>query len=243
MKNFQIFRNVVQKDKVTPVLNYLKSEANKQYELMKAVKESQSLSSLDEVNFSKISDAQRKMVTGHFPPEIRLHQSILNLGSSKDIIETVQTYTGWNEVYLHLPPMARFVIPDNSNAKVPIHQDIAYNKHLSEFVTVWIPLVSIDKNCGGVKCAHDPGFAVEDPGVKDNGIWLEGLNKQNFEFQECVPMEPGDLLLFTKTTIHGSMENLSDRTRFSLDLRYFPSNIHSSKHYLDPKKGVIHAPK
>ena len=49
--------------------------------------------------------------------------------------------------YVHYPPMIRFKLADAPSSIVPVHQDIAYNRHLSDFITVWVPLVDIDDEC------------------------------------------------------------------------------------------------
>ena len=138
--------------------------------------------------------------------------------------------------------MARFIVPNNSNAAVPFHQDISYNQHLSEFITVWLPLVDIDEECGGVVVANDPGKLEKSVVYQSDGIWLEGLKPNPSDLKNCVPMSPGDGLLFRKTVIHGSMKNTSNRIRFSLDLRYFPGHLSSKKHFMKIETGEICEP-
>ena len=37
-------------------------------------------------------------------------------------------------------------LPNNTKAGVPVHQDAPYNKHMSNSITCWTPLVETDGN-------------------------------------------------------------------------------------------------
>ena len=48
---------------------------------------------------------------------------------------------------------AKHRLPDRgagNRRAVPAHQDVTYNKHLGTFCIVWVPLVEIDRSCGGM---------------------------------------------------------------------------------------------
>ena len=240
--SYKILRNVIPKVKVDAALEHLRNNSKEQLGIIEEIKQNQALEKFEDINFSKLTAEQKKLITGHFPAEVRLDKCILELVADPNLLEAVREYSSWKNMNIHLPPMARFVIPGNTNAKVPIHQDLAYNQHLDDFVTVWVPLVPVNNECGGVKCSVDPGFLVDMPTITENQIWLEGMQSQNLHFEECVPMYPGDILLFSKTTMHGSMDNNSNYLRYSLDLRYFPENVSSEKHYLSLETGAIYEP-
>ena len=172
----------------------------------------------------------RMLLTGQFPRKIRLDKEIVKLASERYLIKAINDCTGIRVDKLHMPPMARFVTPGHTNAAVPPHQDSSYNKHMSDFVTVWIPLVNITKTCGGVTVYPGIKEEVEITKTTENGQWFKALNTKNIRPVDCVPMKEGDVLVMNKKTIHKSMLNLSKITRLSLDLRYIPVDSHSTKH-------------
>jgi ectoine hydroxylase-related dioxygenase (phytanoyl-CoA dioxygenase family) len=55
-------------------------------------------------------------------------------------------------------------------------------------------------------------------------------------------MAPGDALIFNPYVVHGSMPNLSNRIRFSIDCRFFGGDARTSKHYLDMTTWSVVAP-
>jgi len=43
--------------------------------------------------------------------------------------------------------------------------------------------------------------------------------------------EPGDLLIFTRQTVHASLDNQTERVRISVDTRYQPANEPSDERW------------
>lgn len=105
---------------------------------------------------------------------------------------------------------------------------------MNGFVTVWTPLVVTDEQCGGVTFYEGRKDGVI-PATKrvQNGVWIEAVAVDGLRPVNCVPMAPGDILLFNPYVVHASMPNLSNRIRFSVDCRFFSSDAETSKHYLD----------
>lgn len=182
----------------------------------------------------------RTAATGHFPLAVRLGESLWSIAKEPALRELVGTILGTGPLRMHMPPMARFVLPGNGEAGVPAHQDATYNTHMANFVTAWTPLVEIDQLCGGVTVF--PGSDREQLPARrmHHGVWLEGLDTSGWQAIDCVPMSPGDILLFNPLLVHRSMANLSERIRFSIDCRFFTGA--SSKHYLDIDRWEIVAP-
>ncbi len=233
-KGYIIERDIVSKTLISEAKTFLEAQIADQLKALHEIP--------DTIHPDTYSDSHRKLLTGHFPPEIRLDSKIISVVTCKRLTNYIKAITGWEALNIHLPPMARFILPNNSEAKVPAHQDLTYNKHLKEFITVWLPLVDIDTECGGVACSHDPSELIEDVGLSDNKVWFDTIESQDMEFHECVPMTMGDALIFSPTTIHKSMNNISNRIRLSLDLRYFPAHHRSPKHFLSIEDGVVHDP-
>lgn len=176
----------------------------------------------------------RVLMTGHFPTELRLSKAFWEIPRTQALQDILRAALGSDQLHMHMPPMARFVLPNNSEAGVPAHQDASYNVHMNGFVTAWIPLVEIDEQCGGVTIyeGRKDGVIPVTKLVK-NGIWTEGVSVEGLTPVNCAPMAPGDVLIFNPYVVHGSMPNTSNKIRFSIDCRFFGSSIETSKHYLD----------
>jgi hypothetical protein len=182
------------------------------------------------------------LLSGQLPTEQRLKTEVTDIFSVGPLLTLMRQLIGNEDIFGHLPPMVRFVYPDHSNAGVPPHIDKAYNTHMSDFVTVWIPLVEIDKECGGVKFySGDIGTRELLPGKDSKEYWHRGIDTSGLT-QSHFDMKPGDILVFRPDVIHGSAPNISERIRYSLDLRIFSAAEVSTKHYMNLQDMRITAP-
>jgi ectoine hydroxylase-related dioxygenase (phytanoyl-CoA dioxygenase family) len=183
----------------------------------------------------------RRTATGHYPLEVRLDRTLWAIAQAPTVQALLKSILGTDSLRMHMPPMARFILPGNDDAGVPAHQDIAYNTHMADFVTVWVPLVEIDEACGGVTVFPGSDKEVSPTTSMRHGVWLEGIDTSNWQPVDCIPMSPGDALLFKPTLVHRSMANRSDHIRFSMDCRFFGGEK-TSKHYLDMDRWEVVAP-
>jgi len=146
------------------------------------------------------------------------------------------------------PPTARYVLPHCSLARVPLHQDVSYNRHMEDFCVVWVPLVPIDQACGGMAAyarTHKTHEMVLEHRRNAADGWLPPIDEAAVDPAKRVvlaPLEVGDLVVMTKSTLHESMPNLSNRMRLSCDFRFFGERSHSTKHYLDIAADKVVAP-
>jgi len=173
-----------------------------------------------------------KTITGHFPLQVRLSPVLWGVPKSRELQERLSRLFPGQSLRVHMPPTARFVLPGNHFAAVPAHQDIAYNRHLEDFVTVWVPLVEIDEKCGGVAFYSDGNIKHDLGNAEKLGFWrgpVSGIKGTQIPVK--VPL--GGVLLFNKWVVHESMPNHSDRIRLSVDYRFFGSHSQSTKHFLD----------
>lgn len=116
------------------------------------------------------------------------------------------------------------------NATVPWHQDlgvVATEAEESHILTVWSPLNSATAENGCLQVvpgshrnqllSHCMRTSTNQYGIPD--VVVGGLGPV-----VTLEMEPGDLLLLTKRTVHGSLDNrTTDQLRISFDLRYQPA--------------------
>ena len=95
----------------------------------------------------------------------------------------------------------------------------------TNMLTVWIPLRDTTKEMGCLKVI---------PGSHKNEELLQyctagtnhgaGIPEKFFEADQMVPLpiDKGDLIVFNKKLVHGSLDNESDQVRVSFDIRYNP---------------------
>jgi hypothetical protein len=193
---------------------------------------------------NELDHGTRVLMTGHFPTKLRLSKTFWGIPRTQALRDILKAALGTDRLRMHMPPMARFVLPNNSEAGVPPHQDASYNDHMHGFVTVWIPLVEINEQCGGVTIYEGRQEGVI-PATKlvQNGVWTEAVSVQGLTPVNCVPMAPGGVLIFNPHVVHGSMPNISKKIRYSIDCRFFGSDAETSKHYLDMTTWSVVAPK
>ena len=116
-------------------------------------------------------------------------------------------------------------VPLASQTTVP-HQDIGVqtpDADASEVITVWIPLTdaTAEMGCLGVWPRRHPGGVLNhcpNPGGLE--IVPQLLDDNDFL---PLPMRAGSILLMTRFTPHKALPNLSDKVRWSMDLRYQPT--------------------
>lgn len=237
---YQVLHNVIDREVVQSTLTYLSADADDALTLLMADMRCNDVTTLckriDEVasrpDFEKVPKDQRMVMSGHFPLETRLSRTLWQIPKLKSVRSVLENVLNHNELYMHMPPTARFVLPGNKHAGVPAHQDVSYNKHMSDFVTLWVPLTKIDDQCGGVAVFPGSGQPVERLENFDQKFWLQGINTNGLPRVHCT-MEAGDALLLNKWIVHESVPNTSNRIRYSIDHRFFSGRDLSSKHLLD----------
>jgi len=246
-EGFQVFKNVVPLDVIDIVRCYL----NEQIELTldPAKKELKCSSNEDLVKIANelisshriehLSKQTRDALTGHFSLKTRLSSKFLQVVFGIKFKSVLSCILNSQSLFMHMPPVARFILPNNLHSAVPPHQDVSYNQHMTNFITVWVPFVDIDENCGGVAVYRGSGCIEEMSVTKSsNSFWFKGIDTNDFEKVHC-KISAGDILVMNKYIIHSSMPNISNRTRISTDFRFFGSEDQSSKHYLDLDRNIV----
>lgn len=194
---------------------------------------------------AEIPAEDRHVLRGHFPLSVRLSEELWRIPLHLADHPFLYDILGTKRLFMHMPPTARFVLPGNIEAAVPAHQDISYNKHLGAFCVVWVPLVDIDGACGGMAAyprSHGCGELLKGAFAAAPDHWLPGIDTAKFERVELQPLTPGDVVVMGHETVHESIPNRSDRTRLSIDFRFFGDNSRSSKHFLDLAHRRVVAP-
>jgi hypothetical protein len=181
----------------------------------------------------------RHYLVGEFDLATRLDPIIRKVLSVENIRRMICRFLQTDQYYVHYPPTLRFKIRDAAASIVPPHQDIAYNEHLHNFVTVWIPFVDIDEECGGVivyEGSHLDGLTHHLKG----DIWAAQAEVDLSKYTaRHVTMNAGDGLLFPPTLLHTSAPHSAATIRLSLDLRVFQKTYQTTKSYYDPFSDTV----
>ena len=153
------------------------------------------------------------------------------------VLDVAESIVG-PEVYSNPVQHVRIKVPESVSPRdehgnvifgvTPWHQDAGVvNPEADDtnLLTVWFPLMDADVENGCltvVPGSHRGELLTHCPGYKDRpGLQIpENLFKIGDSMP--VPVKKGGALLLTKKTVHASLPNVSDRIRWSFDLRYQP---------------------
>jgi ectoine hydroxylase-related dioxygenase (phytanoyl-CoA dioxygenase family) len=135
--------------------------------------------------------------------------------------------------------MIRFKVADALDSLVPVHQDASYNPHLSNFITVWVPLVDIDDDCGGI-IAYEGSQLTAVVEHEGSGAWAKKAVIDVSKYpSRHITMKAGDALLFPPNLLHESAPHRSSLIRYSIDFRVFRDSTDTNKSHYDPFKRAI----
>ena len=126
----------------------------------------------------------------------------------------------------------RYSVPNDKKYGSPAHQDNFYIKHGTNFRTMWIPLMDIDREVGGLALAdgaHEHGLRHHEEqdiysyvlrGRRQSGVVLEDVAGRRL----TTTYRPGDALVFHSHMVHWGLPNRSDKIRLSIDVRCQPAS-------------------
>ena len=154
------------------------------------------------------------------------------------VLDAAESIVG-PEVYSNPVQHVRIKIPESVSPRdengnvmfgaTPWHQDAGVvNPEADEtnILTVWFPLMdtSVENGClAVVPGSHRGELLTHCPGYRDRPGLQIPENLFNIGDSMPVPVKRGGALLLTKKTVHSSLPNVSDRIRWSFDLRYQPT--------------------
>jgi phytanoyl-CoA hydroxylase len=168
-----------------------------------------------------------------FPP------SVFHVLRNPGILDVIESLIG-PEIYsnpvqhVRLKPPERvvegFVESDRGRGAVfasPWHQDasvVIEEADGTEMITVWVPVFDATEENGCLQLvprSHRGGLFEHCPAPTG-----KYLSTRFFDHERAipVPMKRGSALFMTRMTPHGSLSNKSDQMRWSMDLRYNPTD-------------------
>ena len=161
----------------------------------------------------------RRDLVGREMFEILVHPALLGLAQS--LLQTA-------EVSVHGIFNARPKLPDQLFTRTPWHQDAQYypDAEKTHVVSIWMPLFRVTEENSCLQVAPRRHRSGLHEGYNDPETGFLGLTPEEREQLEgvSVEMDPGDALCFTQMTPHRALPNRSERVRWSIDVRYEPTD-------------------
>jgi ectoine hydroxylase-related dioxygenase (phytanoyl-CoA dioxygenase family) len=154
-----------------------------------------------------------------------------DLMSNPKILDAVESLIG-PEIFANPVYNVRPKVPGVAAGAVPWHQDKSYwpDANSNPVITVWIPLVDATLENG---CLHlIPGThkkrAISHGRENYTGTGYTALDDEYVQKRKkeiiALPMKAGSALLFNDRLVHSSTPNNSNSVRWSVDLRYQPTD-------------------
>ena len=250
---FELYKNILSKDITDSLYDFLFQEMNLSIESLKNVTKGFTSGDLvkdinyifENIETLGLDSSIISLATGLYPLNVRLSTELFKLLESDKLLSILKKLLKTDHLKMHMPPAARFVLPNNKNAMAPAHNDVMYNTYVDDFIVVWVPLTSITigpTGSGGLAFFESPSN-IENIFTKENlhAYWLSELDTKNLK-QIHLELEPGDVFIFNKYVVHKSMLNNSDLPRISIDYRFFSGALKSTKHCYDLSTKQIIAP-
>ena len=165
-------------------------------------------------------------------------QAVLNAITAEPLLDAVESFIG-PEIYsnpvqhVRIKPPEQY-LPKDADGNPVIgatvwHQDrgtVTADADETDMITAWFSLTDAAIEQGPLKIvpqSHDSGLlthCLSYKGKKTDRVIPERL----FDIDSTIPMptKRGDVIFLHRQTVHGSLANVSDKIRWSFDLRYNP---------------------
>lgn len=183
-----------------------------------------------EKRFARLREQNREIEKGMDVMNARLPEFFAFL-HNENLLNAVSQLLDTNELTINPIQHIRGKVTDDSSSSyfnVPWHQDAAVTWEEADdtpIITCWIPLVdaTVENGCmeilpdvwkkGVLRHIGGPGGATIDPTVLPDSPPIRGAVKK------------GGIVFMHRCTPHRSTPNVTDTTRWSLDLRYQPNGM------------------
>jgi len=169
-------------------------------------------------DFLKYGRSWRDRLPGYF-----------RLMSNPKILDAVESLIG-GEIFANPVYNTRPKIPKVAAGAVPWHQDKSYwpDANANPVITVWIPLVDATETngCLHIKPKTHRTKLLEWHTESQTGTGYTALREEQLGRSPTValPVPAGSAILFNDRCLHMSTPNRSNEVRWSVDLRYQPTD-------------------
>ena len=147
---------------------------------------------------------------------LHLDPLIYELSSSKKILNFVKKFQIKSPHHGTRPYIRADFPNDKKYSFFDLHQDFPYNNHSLNSLVVWIPLqnTGIKEGCLRVAKKSHKGKKIF---KTDKNLIIK--NKNSFKLED-IELKLGQALIFSEFLVHSSGNNISDKIRFSVQLRF-----------------------
>ena len=150
-------------------------------------------------------------------------QEIFEFLAYPALVDIAQDLLGTPEISVNGIFNARPKLPDQLWTDTPWRQDAQYYREAADIhiVSMWMPLVRVtEKNsCLQVAERLQNGKLFDNFQDETGFIGLSLEDRANLQ-GISVEMDPGDVLCFPQKTPHHALPNMSERVRWSMDIRF-----------------------
>ena len=170
-------------------------------------------------------------------------QAVLDALTAEPILDVAESLIG-PEIYSNPVQHVRIKPPEQylpkANGKPVLaatewHQDhgvVTPEADETDMLTVWFSLTDTPVEMGCLKVvpgSHRTGLLQHC--LHYSGPGTRSIPEKLFEVERTVPVPArrGDVICLHKQTVHGSLANVSERVRWSFDLRYNPIGQHTGR--------------
>jgi phytanoyl-CoA hydroxylase len=162
------------------------------------------------------------------------HPGYFHFMSNPKILDAVESLLG-AEIFANPVYNSRPKVPKVAAGAVPWHQDRSYwpGANANPVITVWIPLVDADEVNGCLRIwprTHNTAL-VDHHHESSTGTGYTEVDPEQDSLRPfkkilpvTLPLQAGGAILFNDRCIHMSTPNYSDHVRWSVDLRYQPTD-------------------
>lgn len=152
-----------------------------------------------------------------------------HLMANPKIVDAVESLIG-SEIFSNPVYNVRPKVPRVAAGAVPWHQDKSYwpDANANPVITVWIPLVdaTIENGCLHIMPRTHKKRVLSFHRETYSGTGYTEIDQKHLKFGriEAIPLEAGGAILFNDRCVHMSTPNNSTMVRWSVDLRYQPTD-------------------
>lgn len=174
---------------------------------------------LDSEHFLKYGRGWRDRIGGYY-----------TLMSNPKILDAIESLIG-PEIFSNPVYNVRPKVPRIAAGAVPWHQDKSYwpDANSNPVITVWISFVdaTLENGCLHVlpRTQKEKVHAFHEESYSGTGFLEIDLDKVGVVSRDiALPVKAGTAILFNDRLVHSSTPNNSDHVRWSVDLRYQPTD-------------------
>jgi hypothetical protein len=156
-----------------------------------------------------------------FHKDINRLEAFESLAWTPSLLYVADALTDGGGVLIHARKICRVKYPNDPYDIVLPHQDYWYIRGATETYSVWIPLMPMDEEIGGLAVAPGSHLAGLREHARPSHSRFSGISTEDTRLVWYrSDFAPGDALVFHSLALHQGLLNRSPKVRVSVDYRY-----------------------